>query len=82
MYYLVTMCIICCAEGTSRIDVKKLEKQEAKLKAKIGKCARRNLHKGSKLLEQTKKQVRTRPFSTSRLSTTIYVSSNPMKRCS
>lgn len=40
------------------MDVKKLEKQEAKLKAKIEKRARRDLYEGSKLLEQTKKQVR------------------------
>lgn len=40
----------------SRVDVKKLEKQEAKLKAKIEKRARRDLYEGSKLLEQTKKQ--------------------------
>lgn len=46
-----------CAERASRVDVKKLEKQEAKLKAKIEKRARRDLYEGSKLLEQTKKQV-------------------------
>ncbi|KAH8977869.1 hypothetical protein EDB92DRAFT_1994323 [Lactarius akahatsu] len=40
----------------SVMDVKKLEKQEAKLKAKIEKRARRDLYEGSKLLEQTKKQ--------------------------
>jgi hypothetical protein len=40
------------------VDGKKLEKQEAKLKAKIEKRARRDLYEGSKLLEQTKKQVR------------------------
>ena len=44
----------------SRVDVKKLEKQEAKLKAKIEKRARRDLYEGSKLLEQAKKQVRLR----------------------
>ncbi|KAH9067030.1 P-loop containing nucleoside triphosphate hydrolase protein [Lactarius deliciosus] len=41
----------------SRVDVKKLEKQEAKLKAKIEKRARRDLYEGSKLLEQTKRQI-------------------------
>ncbi|TDL28943.1 hypothetical protein BD410DRAFT_781501 [Rickenella mellea] len=40
----------------SRVDVKKLEKQEAKLKAKIEKRARRDLYEGSKLLDQHKKQ--------------------------
>jgi len=44
------------------VDVKKLEKQEAKprtkLKAKIERRARRDLYGGSKLLEQTKNQVR------------------------
>ncbi|ETW78354.1 ABC transporter [Heterobasidion irregulare TC 32-1] len=40
----------------SRVDVKKLEKQEAKLKAKIEKRSRRDLYEGSKLLEQQKKQ--------------------------
>ncbi|KAF8264486.1 P-loop containing nucleoside triphosphate hydrolase protein [Lactarius quietus] len=40
----------------SKVDVKKLEKQEAKLKAKIEKRARRDLYEGSKLLEQAKKQ--------------------------
>ncbi|KAI0056767.1 P-loop containing nucleoside triphosphate hydrolase protein [Artomyces pyxidatus] len=38
----------------SRVDVKKLEKQEAKLKAKIEKRSRRDLYEGSKLLEQAK----------------------------
>ena len=41
------------------MDVKKLEKQEAKLRAKIEKRARRDLYEGSKLLDQYKKQVRT-----------------------
>ncbi|KAF7800315.1 hypothetical protein EIP86_011564, partial [Pleurotus ostreatoroseus] len=40
----------------SRVDVKKLEKQEAKLRAKIEKRARRDLYEGSKLLDQYKKQ--------------------------
>ncbi|KAI0271894.1 P-loop containing nucleoside triphosphate hydrolase protein [Russula aff. rugulosa BPL654] len=40
----------------SRVDVKKLEKQEAKLKAKIEKRAKRDLYEGSKLLEQKKKE--------------------------
>lgn len=40
----------------SRVDVKKLEKQEAKLKAKIEKRARRDLYEGSKLLDAYKKQ--------------------------
>ncbi|KAI0042134.1 P-loop containing nucleoside triphosphate hydrolase protein [Auriscalpium vulgare] len=39
----------------SRVDVKKLEKQEAKLKAKIEKRSRRDLYEGSKLLEQANK---------------------------
>ena len=47
----------------SRVDVKKLEKQEAKLRAKIEKRARRDLYEGSKLLDQYKKQVRTRVVS-------------------
>ncbi|KAL1709391.1 hypothetical protein EV121DRAFT_276494 [Schizophyllum commune] len=41
----------------SRVDVKKLEKQEAKLRAKIEKRARRDLYEGSKLLDSHKKQV-------------------------
>ncbi|OBZ80100.1 putative ABC transporter ATP-binding protein C29A3.09c [Grifola frondosa] len=40
----------------SRVDVKKLEKQEAKLKAKIEKRSKRNLYEGSKLLDQQRKQ--------------------------
>ncbi|GJE94176.1 ABC transporter [Phanerochaete sordida] len=40
----------------SRVDMKKLEKQEAKLRAKIEKRARRDLYEGSKLLDQHKKQ--------------------------
>ncbi|KAK2461742.1 hypothetical protein APHAL10511_006205 [Amanita phalloides] len=40
----------------SRVDVRKLEKQEAKLKAKIEKRARRDLYEGSKLLDAYKKQ--------------------------
>ncbi|KAK7688153.1 hypothetical protein QCA50_008523 [Cerrena zonata] len=40
----------------SRVDVKKLEKQEAKLRAKIEKRSRRDLYEGSKLLDQYKKQ--------------------------
>ncbi|KAF8446446.1 P-loop containing nucleoside triphosphate hydrolase protein [Boletus edulis BED1] len=40
----------------SRVDVKKLEKQETKLKAKIEKRARRDLYEGSKLLDQHRKQ--------------------------
>ncbi|KAI0638829.1 P-loop containing nucleoside triphosphate hydrolase protein [Trametes polyzona] len=40
----------------SRVDVKKLEKQEAKLRAKIEKRSKRNLYEGSKLLDQHKKQ--------------------------
>ena len=58
IYYLVALCLTCRAGRASRVDVKKLEKQEAKLKAKIEKRARRDLYEGSKLLEQTKKQVR------------------------
>ncbi|KAI0706217.1 P-loop containing nucleoside triphosphate hydrolase protein [Cytidiella melzeri] len=40
----------------SRVDMKKLEKQETKLRAKIEKRARRDLYEGSKLLDQHKKQ--------------------------
>ncbi|KAL0945574.1 hypothetical protein HGRIS_014734 [Hohenbuehelia grisea] len=40
----------------SRVDVKKLEKQEAKLKAKIEKRSRRDLYEGSKLLDAHRKQ--------------------------
>ncbi|KZT68794.1 hypothetical protein DAEQUDRAFT_738491 [Daedalea quercina L-15889] len=40
----------------SRVDVKKLEKQEAKLRAKIEKRSKRTLYEGSKLLDQHKKQ--------------------------
>ncbi|KZT22081.1 hypothetical protein NEOLEDRAFT_1157887 [Neolentinus lepideus HHB14362 ss-1] len=40
----------------SKVDIKKLEKQEAKLKAKIEKRARRDLYEGSKLLDQQRKQ--------------------------
>ena len=56
--YVPALFLTCCAGRASRVDVKKLEKQEAKLKAKIEKRARRDLYEGSKLLEQTKKQVR------------------------
>lgn len=56
-------CILRCANcalnlcRASRVDVKKLEKQEAKLRAKIEKRSRRDLYEGSKLLDQYKKQV-------------------------
>lgn len=40
------------------MDVKKLEKQEAKLKAKIEKRARKDLYEGSKLLKEHKNKVR------------------------
>jgi ATP-binding cassette subfamily F protein 3 len=40
----------------SQVDMKKLEKAEAKLKAKIEKRARRDLYEGSKLLDMQKKQ--------------------------
>lgn len=40
----------------SRVDVKKLEKQEAKLRAKIEKRSRRDLYEGSKLLDAHRKQ--------------------------
>ena len=53
MYYI---------QRASRVDVKKLEKQEAKLKAKIEKRAKRDLYEGSKLLEQKKKEVRLQIF--------------------
>ncbi|KAG6814412.1 hypothetical protein H0H92_007415 [Tricholoma furcatifolium] len=41
----------------SRVDVKKLEKQEAKLRAKIEKRSKRDLYEGSKLLDAHRKQV-------------------------
>ncbi|KAF8973848.1 P-loop containing nucleoside triphosphate hydrolase protein [Flammula alnicola] len=49
---------IALSEGgkASRVDVKKLEKQEAKLKAKIEKRSRRDLYEGSKLLDAHRKQ--------------------------
>ncbi|CAK5264977.1 unnamed protein product [Mycena citricolor] len=40
----------------SKVDVKKLEKQEAKLRAKIEKRSRRDLYEGSKLLDSHRKQ--------------------------
>ncbi|EJD55360.1 hypothetical protein AURDEDRAFT_179121 [Auricularia subglabra TFB-10046 SS5] len=40
----------------TRVDVKKLEKQEAKLRAKIEKRARKDLYEGSKLLDAQRKQ--------------------------
>ncbi|KAF8213772.1 P-loop containing nucleoside triphosphate hydrolase protein [Mycena galopus ATCC 62051] len=40
----------------SKVDFKKLEKQEAKLKAKIEKRSRRDLYEGSKLLDAHRKQ--------------------------
>ncbi|KAJ7102533.1 P-loop containing nucleoside triphosphate hydrolase protein [Mycena belliarum] len=40
----------------SKVDVKKLEKQEAKLKAKIEKRSRRDLYEGSKILDAHRKQ--------------------------
>ena len=40
------------------MDVKKLEKQEAKIRAKIDKRSKRSMYEGSKLLDQQKKQVR------------------------
>ncbi|KAF8575906.1 P-loop containing nucleoside triphosphate hydrolase protein [Ramaria rubella] len=40
----------------SRVDVKKLEKQEAKLRAKIEKRSKRDLYEGSKLLDMQRKQ--------------------------
>ncbi|EJD04492.1 uncharacterized protein FOMMEDRAFT_122300 [Fomitiporia mediterranea MF3/22] len=40
----------------TRVDVKKLEKQEAKLRAKLEKRAHRDLYEGSKLLDQHRKQ--------------------------
>ncbi|KAH8981967.1 hypothetical protein EDB92DRAFT_1895778 [Lactarius akahatsu] len=50
---------IAFSEGVDLESINKgkcLEKQEAKLKAKIEKRARRDLYEGSELLEQTKKQ--------------------------
>jgi hypothetical protein len=66
----------------SRVDVKKLEKQEAKLKAKIEKRARRDLYEGSKLLEQKKKQVRLQFLLLAAYLKHLLVQSNPTKRCS
>lgn len=40
----------------SRVDLGKLAKAEAKLKAKIEKRSRRDLYQGSKLMEMSKKQ--------------------------
>ncbi|KAG8695941.1 hypothetical protein FRC09_008837, partial [Ceratobasidium sp. 395] len=40
----------------SRVDMKKLEKAEAKIKAKIEKRSRRDLYEGSKLIDMQKKQ--------------------------
>jgi len=54
------------------VDVKKLEKREAKLKAKIEKRERRDLHEGSKLLEQEKKEVRLQLFSFPRILSTFW----------
>ena len=56
--YLVALCLRCCAARASRADVEGLEKQGAKLKAKFKMRVRRDLYKPSRLLEQTKKQVR------------------------
>lgn len=61
---LRAICLMYCVERASRVDVKKLEKQEAKLKAKIEKRAKRDLYEGSKLLEQKKKEVRLQLFFT------------------
>ncbi|KDQ17743.1 hypothetical protein BOTBODRAFT_53272 [Botryobasidium botryosum FD-172 SS1] len=41
----------------SQVDLKKLEKAEAKLKAKIEKRSRRDLYEGSKLIEAQRKQT-------------------------
>jgi hypothetical protein len=66
----------------SRVDVKKLEKQEAKLKAKIEKRAKRDLYEGSKLLEQKKKEVRLHSYILLADLKHLLVYSNPTKRCS
>lgn len=73
--------LICYVQRASRVDVKKLEKQEAKLKAKIEKRARRDLYEGSKLLEQKKKEVRLKLLLLS-ADFKHLVQSNPTKRCS
>ena len=65
----------------SRVDVKKLEKQEAKLRAKIEKRARRDLYEGSKLLDQYKKQVR-EVHCTAVVHRIDHAPSNRTKRCS
>lgn len=59
--YTVSLAVIFLR--ASRVDIKKLEKQEAKLKAKIEKRSKRDLYEGSKLLDQARKQV-TRYFMT------------------
>lgn len=41
----------------SRVDLKKLEKQEAKLRAKIDKRTTKGLYEGSKLIAAQQKQV-------------------------
>ena len=46
IYYLVAPQLTGRAGRASRVDVKKLEKQEAKLKAKIEKRSRKDLYKG------------------------------------
>lgn len=62
--YTVSLAVIFLR--ASRVDIKKLEKQEAKLKAKIEKRSKRDLYEGSKLLDQARKQV-TRYFMTREL---------------
>ncbi|KAN0060930.1 hypothetical protein ACQY0O_006664 [Thecaphora frezii] len=44
-------------KSRSTVDVKKLEKQEAKTRAKLAKRAQRDLYESSKLVEQSKQQA-------------------------
>ena len=64
----------------SRVDIKKLEKQEAKLRAKIDKRAKRDLYEGSKLLDQARKQVTRYSATRADLSLTNLLS-NRTRRC-
>ena len=57
LQYISTLRLVLIFSRASRVDIKKLEKQEAKLKAKIEKRSKRDLYEGSKLLDQARKQV-------------------------
>lgn len=54
---MFTLALVVNVFRASRVDIKKLEKQEAKLRAKIEKRSKRDLYEGSKLLDQARKQV-------------------------